>query len=32
MVRRVLEEGRQPKSVPNDYGVGEWTVHKWVAC
>jgi len=30
MIRRVLEEGRPPKSVATDFGVSERTVYKWV--
>lgn len=31
MVRRVLDEGRPPKSVATDFGVSERTVYKWIA-
>ena len=30
MVRRVLDEGRVPKSVATDFGVSERTVYKWI--
>ena len=30
MVRRVLDEGRAPKSVATDFGVSERTVYKWI--
>lgn len=30
MVRRVLDEGRAPKSVATDFGVSERTVYKWL--